>query len=238
MKRLIVLCVSLCGFSADAQTAVDPSGHWEGTIEVPGLTLSIQFDLARTASGAVAGTVDIPAENIRGLPVRVALDGRSITLRARTDQGVIGTIAPDGKTIDAEFQAGPIGIPFTLTRTGDARLEPAARHPAVTAALAGTWTAQVMTRSGEMNVVLTIANSAEGTSTGTLVNLTQGGLEIPLSLLEQKGSTVNLEMKAIGIAFAGALSESATELTGTITQAGQTTGVTFRRDDAAAAGPR
>lgn len=233
MKRLVVVLVFFYGLAAYAQSAVDPSGHWEGTIEVPGITLSLQFDLARSPSGSVVGTVDIPAENIKGLPVKVGLDGRAITLRARTDQGVVGTIAPDGKTIDAEFQSGPIGIPFTLTRTGDARLGPAPRNAPVTPALSGTWTSRIMTRNGEMDIVLTITNGADGTATGTLVNLTQGGLEIPVSTIEQEGSTVNLEMKAVAIAFAGALNESGSELAGTITQAGQATSVTFRRDDSA-----
>jgi hypothetical protein len=49
-----------------AQTAIDPSGHWEGAVDAPGMQLRFEVDLARNSLGELAGTVSVPAEKLRG----------------------------------------------------------------------------------------------------------------------------------------------------------------------------
>jgi hypothetical protein len=44
-----------------AQPTIDPSGHWEGAIQVPDTPMKIEIDLAKNASGALAGTFGQPA---------------------------------------------------------------------------------------------------------------------------------------------------------------------------------
>ena len=42
---------------ARAQTPVDPSGHWEGSIQIPGTELNIEVDLTKNSQGGITGTL-------------------------------------------------------------------------------------------------------------------------------------------------------------------------------------
>src|SRR5262245_27596557 len=69
-----------------AQNAVDPTGHWEGAIQAPGMTIPFEIDFAKNDKGVLGGTVNLPGERIKGLPLtKVTLDGRTIAFHARSD---------------------------------------------------------------------------------------------------------------------------------------------------------
>src|SRR5256885_1083603 len=60
------------------------AGHWEGAIAIPGAAMSILVDIAKGADGAFIGTIDIPAQQAKGLkltgvkagdPASFAIDG-------------------------------------------------------------------------------------------------------------------------------------------------------------------
>src|SRR3954462_3661295 len=94
-----------------AQPAADPSGHWEGAIQVPNMEMRIEIDLAKNAAGKLAGTFGQPAQTVRGLPLSsVAVDNRSITLvlKAGPDPSTFeGTLSEDGKSMSGTVaQAG------------------------------------------------------------------------------------------------------------------------------------
>ena len=73
--------------SVHAKSAIDPSGHWEGSVQIPGREVIFEVDLARSAKGELSGTMNPPAEKITGLPLRaVVVDGKSISFNARRDQ--------------------------------------------------------------------------------------------------------------------------------------------------------
>jgi hypothetical protein len=54
----LVLLIPASGLHA--QTAVDPSGHWEGLIKMPEMEMAIEIDLAKNANGTLAGTFANP----------------------------------------------------------------------------------------------------------------------------------------------------------------------------------
>ena len=60
-----------------AQTAVDPSGHWEGTVQLPSMPVNVEIDLAKNSKGELAGTFSQPADGVKGLPLStVAVENR------------------------------------------------------------------------------------------------------------------------------------------------------------------
>ena len=61
------LAMAVHGIAA-AQSATQPAGHWEGSIEVPGQALAIVVDLAPRDEKWV-GTISIPAQNLKGFPL-------------------------------------------------------------------------------------------------------------------------------------------------------------------------
>jgi hypothetical protein len=80
----------------------------------------------------------------------------------------------------------------------------------------------------EARLVLTMVNRADGSCAGSLTNLDEGRVTIPVSALDPTGSTLTVKFKAVGGSFTGTLNTDATELTGTFSQGSFGVPVTFR----------
>ncbi len=210
---------------ASAQASVDPTGHWNGVLEAQGQQFAFDIDFAKNADGAFAGAVTIPAQHIKGLPLRVSVDGRTIQFYARRDQVFRGEFAADGKSISGEFAAEGMTLPYTLTRTGDSQFAGPVKSPAVTGALEGTWNGIVDPGGRSAPVTLTITNQPDGMSTGVLVNET--GLELPITIAEA-APKVTLTVTVLDASFAGELGMDG-ELVGTWTEGERKIPVTFKR---------
>src|SRR5262245_57980306 len=91
------LLLMMSAGAASAYPSVDPPGHWAGVLEAQGQQFTFDIDFMKNAAGAFTGAVTIPAQHIKGLPLRVAIDGRSIQFYARRDQIFRGDFAADGK---------------------------------------------------------------------------------------------------------------------------------------------
>jgi hypothetical protein len=212
-----------------AQPAPDPSGHWEGTLQAPAMEVPFAIDLAKNDQGQLAGTVSLPAEHISGLPLlKVAVDGAAVSFYARADQPLNGALSADGTTITGDYFAEGATVPFSLTRRGAAKIDPPVTSPAIAAALEGTWNAVIAANGLEVHVVLTLANRGDGRSIASIVNLDQGGLRLPLAIV-QNGASVTLTSTVVPSQFAGAVN-AAGELAGTFTQGTLAIPVTFHRN--------
>jgi hypothetical protein len=198
-----------------AQSAVNLSGHWQGNIQVQSMDVPVGIDIATNAKGGLFGTLSQPAQKIRGLPLSsVAIDGRTVTFVLMSGSTFSGTLAADGKTIAGELASVTVGtVSVTLTRTGDARIDAPPKNAAITREMEGTWTGTIAVDNG-FRVVLKMANQSDGTSSGTLVSLDEGGVAMPVAIT-QNGSTLTLDIRTIGASFSGALNAAGTELAGT-----------------------
>jgi hypothetical protein len=223
-----ILCLSLVSVVA-AQKAADPTGHWTGTIHAPEMVVPFEADFQRDAKGELVGTIDLPAEKIHGLPMqRIVVDGAAIAFHVRSDQPLTGTLSADGATITGDMTAAGGTAPFTMTRTGDPRMETAAPQPPIAAALEGTWSATIESGMGGMRIELSLAN-VDNAATARLVNLDQGSLTIPASRIVQNGTALTLEFKSIGATYSGTVNADATAVAGTFTQTRGSVPVTFSR---------
>jgi hypothetical protein len=207
----------------------DPTGHWEGTISLPtGQTSTFAVDLVADGHGRLGGTIDLPDEQIRGLPLQsVEVDGTVVTLVARSDQPMTGTLSADGRSFTGALSIEGVDVPVTMTRTGDAHVTRSRPSHPIDDALQGTWNG-TLAGSAPIHVVLTLSNGAAG-SRGTLVNLDEGGLTIPLSAISERGSDVTLELDSVGGSFTGELSHDGARLAGTYTEHRHATTITFTR---------
>src|SRR5258708_30474540 len=89
-----------------AQAAADPSGHWQGMLQAPGMDVEFEVDLAKSGSGELAGTVSIPTQKLKGLPLlKVAVEGRRVIFYARADQPLTGVLSADGGSMSGDFFA-------------------------------------------------------------------------------------------------------------------------------------
>jgi hypothetical protein len=219
-----------------AQSAVDPSGHWEGTIQAPNMDVAIAIDLARNDKGQLAGTFAQPSEGVKGLPLStVAIDGRSLHMQLKPGGSGGGTfngiVSADGKSLAGEFimSEGGYTVPFALTRTGDAAIPPAPKNAPISKALEGTWKGALEVAGTRMRLVLTLANQPDGTATGTIASPDGTGVDIPIAMT-QKASDLTIDVATVGASFVGVLNAAGTELSGTWTQRGSSLPVTFQRD--------
>ena len=203
----------VCAASARGQSIVDPSGHWQGELQAPGMSVAFEVDFAKRTGGGYAGAVSIPSERLKGLPLtKVTVDGKSIAFEARADQPLTGVLSDDGKSITGDFLMMGASVPFVLTRSGEAQLAAPPKSAPISRALEGEWDATLDANGQSLRLVLTLANEADGSATGRVVNVDEGGLQIPLAVT-QNGANVTLDFSVLaGASFAGTLDAAGTQL--------------------------
>ncbi len=220
----VVLAASI-GF---AQPSIDPSGHWEGTGLVQNMSVPLQVDLVRGSDGRLSGTISVPGQRLKGLPLQtVAVEGTAIRFQAREDQPFSGKIADDGSSIAGEMTMNGAALPIALKRTGAAQIDPPPTSPAIGKALEGTWKGTLGTDGG-LRLVLTLVNHNDGTASGVLENLDEGGLHIPVAITEH-GANVTIETSVVPGSFSGTMSDDGATLKGTYRQDGAEWPLTFTR---------
>ena len=172
-----------------------------------------------------------------GLPLAsVTVDGRSVSLEIKTGAGgeaFKGALSADGRSLSGDFLVSVYSVPFSLTRTGDARIEPAPRSPAIDKALEGAWSGTLDVDGRELPVVVTMTNHADGTATGDWAN--DGGVRIPITIAYQ-GSSLTLGTTVSTGSYFGTVSAQGTEIVGVFTEGALNAPLTLRR--AATAGRR
>jgi hypothetical protein len=228
---LVAVLLLVPAASLLAQTAADPSGHWEGTIQMGNLAVKIEIDLARNSRGDVGGTFGQPAQGVKGLPLStVAVVSRSVrfVVKAGPEPATFqGMLSADGTSISGEAAQGGYSIPFTLRRTGDARMTPAPTSAAIGKELEGTWNGTLDVNGVQMRLIVKMANQPDGTAAGTIVSPDGSGVEIPIAMT-QKASGVTIDVTSVGASYVGVLNTAGTELTGTWTQGSSALPLTFR----------
>jgi hypothetical protein len=213
-----------------AETAVDPTGHWQGSIHAPSQDVAVELDVAHGADGKLIGTFSNAGEQINGFPLASATaSGNAVRFEIRIGSGTqafAGKIASDGRTMTGDFLISVYGVPFDLERTGDAKIEPPPRSPAIDPALAGEWSASLDVGGQALPIVLTLANHADGTSLGSWA----GGVGTPTPIkIAHDGRSLTLTSTVTSDSFAGTLSADGTEISGTFTERSLEQPLTFRR---------
>jgi uncharacterized protein len=213
-----------------AQPVTGPAGHWEGAIEAPGQELKIEVDLAG-AGDKWEGTITIPAQNVKGFPLSaIAVQGDRVSFAMKGvlgDPQFKGVISPDAKTLSGNFSQGGGTVPFALTRTGDAKIEPLPKSTPISKDLEGSWAGALDVDGKILRLAVKLSNQADGLATGTLVSIDQGGAEVPIDAVMQTGTHLKLVVRSIAGTYEGDLKSG--ELTGTWTQGPRTLPLIFKR---------
>ncbi len=111
IRMLLVATLLVPSSSLRAQVAVDPSGHWEGTIQAPNMEAKVEIDLAKNGKGDLAGTFGQPAQGVKGLPLStVAVEGGLVrfVVKGGPDPATFqGQLSADGASMSGDVaQAG------------------------------------------------------------------------------------------------------------------------------------
>jgi hypothetical protein len=222
------IAFALTGVSAArAQSTADPSGHWEGSVQIPGNSVPFAIDLARDSKGQWIGA--FTGADVKGLPLtKIAVTGPSVMFQANSEQPFNGELSADGKTLAGTIILSGYSLPLAMTRTGDGRVDPLPTSAPIGRNLEGTWEGTLQASRGPMRLVLTMTNEANGRATGRVVSVDEGGLLLPV-VITQNGSKVSYAMTVLTGSWAGELSGDGKELSGTYTQGETSLPLTFHR---------
>ena len=115
----LLALLAAAALPAAVSAQVDPEGHWEGEIRIPGSPLAVDVDLA-VAEGEWTGDISIPAQGASDLPLTgIAVDGRSVRFVIQGvpgDPTFDGTLSTAGDTLAGQFTQGGGSFRFELTR--------------------------------------------------------------------------------------------------------------------------
>jgi hypothetical protein len=214
------LLLLLTGARVAGQTVVDPSGHWQGTIVVQSMSLLLEIDFAKDKKGALIGTVSMPGQKLLGAPLSdITVDGQTLAFALPvTGSRVTASVDVAAKTMSAQIESRTAGnIAVTLARTGEARIDAPPKSAAISKNVEGTWNGTLEVDGGR-RVLLTLSNHPDGTSTGSLVSLDEGRLEMPVAIA-QTGANLTLTIKMVDGRYTGAVNSAGTELVGVYTTA-------------------
>ena len=225
-----LLILTVVSAPASAQPATGPSGHWEGAIQIPGQELKIEVDLAN-AGDTWDGRITIPAQNLKAFPLSsIAVQGGTVTFAMKGipgDPRFKGTLSNDSKTLSGDFTQGGGVIPFALTRTGEARIDPLPKSTPITKELEGSWDGPLDVGGKVLRLTLKLSTGPDGVATGTLVSIDQGGVGIPVSAVIQSGAQLKVLLPVIAGQYEGELKDG--QLRGTWTQGPNTWPLVFTR---------
>ncbi len=201
-----------------AQITNDATGHWEGSLTMPFGELRFEVDLARDGQGKLSGALGIPDQKLKGFPLSsVTIDGTSVSFAVRGGQGGTfrGTLSADGRSMAGTASSAEGEAPFALQRTGEANISAPPKSAKIGKEFEGTWNGTLDVRGG-MRVILRMANHPDGTSTGALVSVDEGNLEIAVVIV-QEGARLQLNSPMLGSSYSATLNAATTELSGTYT---------------------
>jgi hypothetical protein len=213
-----------------AQAPAGPSGHWEGTLQVPGQELKVEIDLAARGE-KWEGTIGIPAQSMKGFPLSaITVEGDRVSFAL---SGVPGnpqfkaTLSKDAQSLSGELAQGGGTIPFAVSRTGDAKFEALPKSTPIAKDLEGSWEGSVDVGGQTLRLGLKIANGPDGVAKGTLVSIDQGGIELPIDAIVQTGSHLKFIVRMVAGTYDGDLKDG--QLTGTWLQGPATLPLVFKR---------
>ena len=161
VTRLVIVAAASLFFAplALAQPAIDPSGHWQGAVQLPGREVAVEADFTSNGRGELSGTINTPEEAIRGMPLRtVTIAGSSIRFEARHDQPFAATLSADGKAMFGEYMVAGYSLPFSMSRTGEAEIFERETSAPIAKQLEGSWSGTLVAGGRSLRLTLRLAN--------------------------------------------------------------------------------
>ncbi len=122
-QRYFIIFLALVFIFPYIWGAIDIStleGHWEGSIDIPGMTLDINIDFSQKEDSSWEGDISIPLQKAKDLPlINISLEGKDVSFVISEVPGnptFKGILSDDGTKITGDFTQNKQTFPFTLNR--------------------------------------------------------------------------------------------------------------------------
>jgi uncharacterized protein len=232
------ILILLATIAIPAQAA-EPAGHWKGAIQLPGAELEIAVTLTAEAGQELAGTIDIPAQGLKGFPLSaLTVEGNHIHFEMAQVPGLPtfdGEMSESGDAIVGNFRQGPQSFQFSLQRI--VKDEPGASSvadptPPVEglpgSGAVGEWIGSLDVGQVKLRLALSIRQAGEGALEATLDSVDQGS-KVPVDGVAFEGRALSLTSTAAGASYKGWLNADGSALEGVWSQGGMELPLIFRR---------
>jgi hypothetical protein len=217
----VLSVVSLASF---AQTKTNPAGHWEGSIAVPSMEIKVVIDLALDAGGQWIGDIDMPDRKVMELPLKgITVNGSAVSfeLPGPSVPKFQGKLSEDGNSLNGDFIQAGNTFPFTLKRTGEAKVSIPTKNAELPGQYVGKWEGRLNTPRGNLSTVFNLGNKS-GAADGTIDSPEQGAMGIPMNEISVANGSIKITVRIVNGSFVGKLSEDGKVLTGEWAQGGNT----------------
>ncbi|HYM78741.1 MAG TPA: alpha/beta fold hydrolase [Candidatus Dormibacteraeota bacterium] len=217
MKCIFILLILT--MAATFVHAQDIAGDWQGTLNTGMGELRLVLHLTKGADGALKGTLDsIDQPGANGIPINsITLKDSKLNLDVTAVHGTYeGKVAADGKTISGTWSQGQsLALDFKRA-TAPIKTE---HKPAKPSDIDGTWAGTLDTGISKLRVVFHISNTEDGLI-ATMDSPDQNMKGLPTTSVTRDGSSLKVEVKAIGGVYSGKLSADLSSIDGTWSQGG------------------
>lgn len=214
-----------------AQAAPKAAGHWEGKINLPEREVGVAVDLAPGASGGWIGSISIPGSTSIDVPLsNIIVDGSAVRFFATLPESASfdGALSSDATDLSGKVSNAQGGVPFQLTRRGEARVNVPPPSSPLAKEFEGRWDGTLTANGVVRRVGLRLAPAADGTAIATLISGERGDREIPVTTVTIAGKQLQLEARAITGRYRGTLGPSG-EIAGEWTERGLQGQLSFKR---------
>lgn len=201
------------GFAADSPLA----GRWEGTVQTPGMPVTLVLDLGHGAAGEWAGSAVFPGFGVKGAPLKdvtVKDSEASFTvLSAMGDPKLTVRVVADG-TLSGSYEQGGHTVPVSLKRAGAAQIDFPKPSTPIRKELEGRWEGALDFGGFKMRLGLKLASGAKGLAEGQLIMHDSGDYAAPIDLITQDGDKLEMRVAAVNFGYEGLISRSNEEFRG------------------------
>ncbi len=216
---------------ASAQTASKPGGRWEGKIEIPEHEFSIVVDLAPAAKGGWVGSMSVLGSSSIDVPLSaLTVDGATVKFAANLPVKATfeGQLSADGASLSGTATNPQGNAPFSLTRSGEARVKIPAPSSPLTREFEGLWDGSLDAGGNVLRVGVRLTRGEDGSAIATLISYTQNNSEIPATSVTLNGKEITLDVRAISGGYHGTLGENG-EITGEWSEGSRKIPLTLKR---------
>ena len=220
LSLLAILILALVSFSAETPSL---AGHWEGRIILPNNSdLDVSLDISHETDGLWKGTIDIPHQGAKGLPLTKFLVQESKPIAAIFEISGIpgeptfnGTLSDDGNRFSGGFMQSGQVLQFALSRSAEKTAVPSTT---------GRWEGKIALGPGMDLGVIVVLSQEGGAWKGTVDIPMQGAKNLPLVNIAVDGADASFEISGPPgkPTFMGSLSPDGSLMMGLFSQSGQT----------------
>ena len=230
-RALFAALLVLSATPQRAQIAAGPSGHWDGTIQMPHQELGITVDLATNPTGVWIGSLSVAASTTVDVPLsNITVDDTSVRFTA----SLPGTTTFEGRlSTDANGLSGTVSnvdgaVPFRFARNGEPNVKMPPPSSRLSTEFEGAWEGTVDVDGKVRRILLRLSAAADGIAMATLISVDRGNQEIPVTTVTITDKQLQLDARVVSGMYRGTLGANG-EIAGEWREGSVRLPLTFRR---------